>query len=169
MAAYIDLNPVRAGIVTDPKDYRWSGYAEAVAGSKRARAGIQTIVTAMRRGVEVPPIQSLETYRMQVFACGDEQRENLTQEGRLVRGAIPRETVAEVLRRKGTLSLGEYVRGRVRYFCDGAIFGGREFVEEMFGVHRSRFGPNRKSGARRMKGVTEELYTLRNLRVTVFG
>jgi hypothetical protein len=30
MAAYIDLNPVRAGIVKDPADYRWSGYAEAV-------------------------------------------------------------------------------------------------------------------------------------------
>ena len=26
MAAYIDLNPVRAKIVEDPKDYRWSGY-----------------------------------------------------------------------------------------------------------------------------------------------
>ena len=24
MAAYIDLNPVRAGIVTDPAEYRWS-------------------------------------------------------------------------------------------------------------------------------------------------
>jgi putative transposase len=31
MAAYIDLNPVRAGIVEDPKEYRFSGYAEAVA------------------------------------------------------------------------------------------------------------------------------------------
>jgi hypothetical protein len=36
MAAYIDLNPVRAGIVKDPADYRWSGYAEAVAGRKPA-------------------------------------------------------------------------------------------------------------------------------------
>ncbi|MFT5188909.1 MAG: hypothetical protein ACI9DF_001628 [Verrucomicrobiales bacterium] len=34
MAAYIDLNPVRAGLVNDPKDYRWSGYGEAVAGNK---------------------------------------------------------------------------------------------------------------------------------------
>ena len=33
MAAYIDLNPVRAGIVDDPKDYRFCGYAEAVAHS----------------------------------------------------------------------------------------------------------------------------------------
>ncbi|MFT4901938.1 MAG: putative transposase [Lentimonas sp.] len=31
MAAYIDLNPVRAGLVEDPKDYRFSGYGEAVA------------------------------------------------------------------------------------------------------------------------------------------
>jgi hypothetical protein len=28
MAAYIDLNPVRAGLVKDPKDYRWCGYAQ---------------------------------------------------------------------------------------------------------------------------------------------
>ena len=40
MAAYIDLNPVRAGLCDDPKDYRWCGYAEAVAGSKRARRGL---------------------------------------------------------------------------------------------------------------------------------
>lgn len=26
MAAYIDLNAVRAGIVADPKDYRYCGY-----------------------------------------------------------------------------------------------------------------------------------------------
>jgi len=37
MAAYIDLNPVRVGLVDDPKDYRWCGYAEALGGSTRAR------------------------------------------------------------------------------------------------------------------------------------
>jgi hypothetical protein len=36
VAAYIDLNPVRARIVSDPKDYRFSGYGEAMAGSKKA-------------------------------------------------------------------------------------------------------------------------------------
>jgi putative transposase len=35
VALYIDLNPVRAGLVEDPKDYRWCGYAEAVAGHRR--------------------------------------------------------------------------------------------------------------------------------------
>ena len=32
IAAYIDLNPVRAGIVKDPADYRWSSYGEAIGG-----------------------------------------------------------------------------------------------------------------------------------------
>lgn len=44
MAAYIDLNPVRAGIVKDPKDYRWSGYGDAVAGKRLRRAGLMRVV-----------------------------------------------------------------------------------------------------------------------------
>jgi REP element-mobilizing transposase RayT len=45
IAAYIDLNPVRAGIVKDPADYRWSSYGEAIGGGakgngKKARAGL---------------------------------------------------------------------------------------------------------------------------------
>ena len=32
MAAYIDLNPVRAGMVADPAAYRWSSYGEALGG-----------------------------------------------------------------------------------------------------------------------------------------
>jgi putative transposase len=40
MAAYIDLNPVRAGMVRDPKDYRYCGYGEAVGGRGQARKGL---------------------------------------------------------------------------------------------------------------------------------
>lgn len=44
MAAYIDLNPVRAGIVSDPADYRWCGYAEAMADKALARRGLVRII-----------------------------------------------------------------------------------------------------------------------------
>ncbi len=45
ISAYIDLNPVRAGMVKDPADYRWSSYGEAVGGGtkgngKKAREGL---------------------------------------------------------------------------------------------------------------------------------
>jgi len=42
-AAYIDLNPVRAGIVKDPKGYRRSGYAEAVAKGGLAVDGLSKL------------------------------------------------------------------------------------------------------------------------------
>ncbi len=35
IAAYIDLNPVRAGLCEDPKDYRYCDYAEAIAKESR--------------------------------------------------------------------------------------------------------------------------------------
>ena len=47
VAAYIDLNPVRAGMVADPADYRWSGYAEAMAGKARSRRGLVRIIWQM--------------------------------------------------------------------------------------------------------------------------
>jgi hypothetical protein len=37
VAAYIDRNAVRAGIVDRPEDYRWCGYAEAHAGHVAAQ------------------------------------------------------------------------------------------------------------------------------------
>jgi putative transposase len=42
VAAYIDLNPVRSGLVEDPKDYRWCGYAEAAVGLQDAREGFKS-------------------------------------------------------------------------------------------------------------------------------
>jgi len=37
IAAYIDLNPMRAGMVKDPADYRWSSYGEAIGGPVRVK------------------------------------------------------------------------------------------------------------------------------------
>ena len=36
VSTYIDLNPIRAGIVTKPEDYRWGGYAAALGGDQIA-------------------------------------------------------------------------------------------------------------------------------------
>jgi len=48
--------------------------------------------------------------------------------------------------------------------------GSQGFVEDLFRTYRTRFGPKRKNGARRMRGLAEdELYTLRDLQLKVFG
>ena len=43
VAAYIHLNPVRAGIVESAEGYRWSSWGEACKGAGRARAGLLSI------------------------------------------------------------------------------------------------------------------------------
>ncbi|MBM4164600.1 MAG: hypothetical protein FJ222_09215, partial [Lentisphaerae bacterium] len=69
MAAYIDLNAVRAGLASDPKDYRWCGYGEAVAGRKRAREGLAAVygVENQERWRTVAA-----RYRLMVYATGTE-------------------------------------------------------------------------------------------------
>jgi len=48
MAAYIDLNPVRAGICQDPADYRWSSHGEAIGGGRGAAKAQSSLVRALR-------------------------------------------------------------------------------------------------------------------------
>ena len=154
IAAYIDLNPVRVGLVQDPKDYRWCGYAEAVAGGKLAREGIRCVMKGLEKrkwdGV-------LEGYRVWVFGLAHEVRGH---------GGIAPEKVEEVTKNKGALPISEYLRCRVRYFVDGAVIGSKEFVESAFGDQRSRTGPRRKTGARRLHGLADlEIFSLRGLRL----
>jgi len=47
VAAYVDLNAVRAGLVEDPARYTFCGYADALSGVDTARKGIVTIVEAL--------------------------------------------------------------------------------------------------------------------------
>jgi REP element-mobilizing transposase RayT len=167
MAAYIDLNPERAGLVEDPKDYRWCGYAEALAGGKAARAGIELAMKAASRR-EMNIQEALREYRMLLFGHG-EATEGLTESGQPIRKGFTREQVLKVVEEKGRLPLGDYLRLRVRYFADGAVLGTRNFVNDVFVSMRERFGPKRKDGARRLKGVQSELYSLRALRMKPLG
>lgn len=90
--------------------------------------------------------------------------------GTKARKGFSRETVEEVIAAGGKLSVREILRHKVRYFCDGAVFGTAEFVNGVFERDRSRFGPRRQTGARRMRGANwGNLRVLRDLRKNVFG
>jgi REP element-mobilizing transposase RayT len=168
MAAYIDLNPVRARLHQDPKDYRWSGYGEAMAGKRRARQGLQAVVTALV-GHPKNLLQAVELYRMHLYNQGHEGNETRLPDGTTGRGALDHDAVLAVLAKNGRVPLADYLRCRVRYFCDGAVFGSKEFVDDLFQSQRQRFGANRQTGARRLRGLQERLYALRDLQLRVFG
>ena len=161
MAAYIDLNPVRAGLVEDPKDYRWCGYAEAVSGSRRAQRGLSKVTAKPVDGWEQSG--GAEAYRCLLFANGVEIRD--AQNRKVMRLGVTADEARQVLREKGKLSTVEMVRLRVRYFSDGLVLGSKEFVESVFTENREKFGPKRRDGARRVSESESPLYALRRLRV----
>ena len=168
IAAYIDLNPVRAGMVEDPKDYRWCGYAEAVAGGCLARKGLGVAVKARLNGREVGDQEALAEYRTFLFESA--RAREAGRNGEPGRRGFSQEEIQAVLAAKGKLELGDALFCRVRYFTDGMIFGTRAFVNRVFASHRQLFGDNRQTGARKMSGINAPgLYVARALQVKPIG
>ena len=162
LAAYIDLNPVRAGLCKDPKDYRYCGYAEAVAkGTPQAYEGLRIILG-------LPKSTSVEE-------IGREYRQHLFMRGAIAteknRPAFdPAKTEQVVEEQKGELTLQEQLRCRIRYFSDGVILGSCSFVEYHRQRLKQKIGYKRKSGPRAIKGLGQvTLWVFRNLRVRTFG
>ena len=133
MAAYIDLNPLRAGLVEDPKDYRFCGYAEAVAGAgsggsapalQTARDGIHHIWSAYAggalRGAAFTVEMALQAHRELLYG------KRAAQPGLSVE---ERWQAIQILEQEDAmLPKATVLRCRVRYFTDGAILGSQEFV-----------------------------------------
>jgi REP element-mobilizing transposase RayT len=188
MAAYIDLNPVRAGIVEHPEEYRWSSYGEAIGGGakgdgKKARAGLVRAVRA-HKGVGADADLwkddvALEYRGILLAGAGERIEERVEQSGEMKRitkrkGLTKEELDKEKQRlieaeekRMNEIPFGRMLRCRVRYFTDGAVIGSRDFVNAAFESARERFGPKRKDGARKLRGNANAaagmLWSLRDL------
>jgi putative transposase len=64
--AYISLNPVRAGIVTDPKDFFFCGYAERLAGGSLGNCDHE-FFDIYCRGIEACSLQDKQKHFREVF------------------------------------------------------------------------------------------------------
>ena len=177
VAAYIDLNPVRAGMVEDPKDYRWSGYGEAVSGKSGSRDGLRRVMYEQWAcaGSEEMAAQEAASWRKVARAYREVMfmmREGDLEGGKvLAAGGRQGRRLAEVkrvLEAGGKLSEGAMLWCRARYLVDGLVIGSEGFVNRVFGLTRGYFGEGRASGARKMRGVETELRTMRDLQRDAF-
>jgi putative transposase len=158
VSAYIDLNPVRAGIVMDPKDYRFCGYAEALAGGKRCRAGIMSF----HPSGDWRQVSAL--YREYLFVKSG-------CPGHVDKTTMDRESILGEIKKGAILSPAQLLRLRIRYFSDGVVLGSKSYVNELFLEYRDRFGKRRETGARGLNSALKALdfTTLRDLRHTPFS
>jgi hypothetical protein len=125
VAAYIDLNSVRAGIVEDPVEYRWCGYAAAVAGNRGARYGLGYIY-GVREG-QIKKWSAVDkVYRTMLLLNAGKN--------------------------DGNLVAVRLLRARIRYFTRGGVLGCRTFVDRVFAENRDQFSPKRRRGALQLQG-----------------
>lgn len=159
-APYIDLNPIRAAMVTTPEAYPWCGFAAAMAGAALETSAIQRVMWHFT-GQEQAPQASLKAYHCWLYVRGEE-REGTDESGRPLRKGFKREAVLAVLRNHGEVPAHEFLRCRIELFTTGLVLGSREFVERVYQKFRRHFGQRRKIGAHKLAGLAaSELFTLR--------
>lgn len=130
IAAYIDLNPVRAGIVDDPMSYEWSGYGEASAGSKRARRGLCKALNLPQDSWES---RGLPRYRLFLFDEGlsVESGSSSLGQGKRRRRGVSMEARTKVIEQQGEVSPAQVLRERISSFTNGVAVGSEPFVRKV--------------------------------------
>jgi hypothetical protein len=158
MAAYIDLNPVRAGLVPDPADYRWSGYAEAMAGQRRARRGLVRIVGQMAwprttAAAAQPwgdgPFSPAITTRALVFyraILGGQGQPRKRPDGTVMRRGLSESVRQRLTTPNERRVAAEVMSRRVQHFTRGVILGSRAFVDQWFEENRDLCRGSSRSG-----------------------
>ena len=150
LAAYIDLNGVRAGMADSPGAYRWSSYGEACASTvKRDADPWRDQGVIRRRYAEMYGVKSWSEARA-AHALTMWKLEETRKRRELC------------LRQRGRLAEGEHLR--IRAFADGVVVGTRTFVLEMFRRRREIVSKSRRSCSGSKISWTDSLYSLREIR-----
>ena len=150
VASYIDLNPVRAGLVNDPKDYRWCGYGQAIGGDRRAQQGLMSLMTECGRGVDscAPTLdwrKIAEDYRVLLFGRSVALEDGA---GTIVRKGADPADVAKVIAAGGKLSSFELFQLRVRHLTAGTALGSSAFLQRLVKKRPAQVSSKRTTAAR---------------------
>ncbi len=119
VAAYIDLNAVRAGLAKLPEDYRWTGYAAALAGDVPLRRALARCFAAEKGGEAC----ALARYRVLLLGKGAGSRRGGGG------GRVDLEDYMAAVRAGGELRPHELLRLKARFFSRSRALGSRAWLE----------------------------------------
>ena len=121
--AYIDLNPLRAGLVERPEQYRWNSLGYHIQTSNKDN------FLSTDFGLKEFNVQSkkerIRRYRRYVYEAGSLNR---PEKGNVK--VIEDKMLEKERRREFELSRSDRFRYRTRYFTDSGIIGSKEFVAD---------------------------------------
>jgi len=157
--AYIDLNPLRAGLVERPEEYRWNSLGYHVQTNNRDKFlstdfGLKEFNIKSRK-------ERIRRYRRYVYEAGSL---NQPKKGSLM--VIDEKVLAEERSRDFKLSRRDRFRYRTRYFTDSGVIGSKEFVAENYKRFKHLFHSKHEKKPKPIKGL-DGMYSLKRLSVIV--
>ena len=153
--AYIDLNPIRAGIVERPEDYRWNSLGYHI------QTGNKDDFLSLDFGLIefglIDAQERLKRYRRYVYEAGAVDRSEKGQ-----RKVIDDAVVKKEQKREYEISRIDRFRYRTRYFTDSGVIGSKEFVSKTYMSFRHVFHSRHEKKPKAVKGL-EGIYSLKRL------
>jgi REP element-mobilizing transposase RayT len=145
MAGYIDLNPVRAGLVKDPALYEWSGYGEAVGGSKRSRRGLCKVLDVAQ---DAWNNRAHAYYRKWLY--GESSVSNGSRRKVYTQSQV--EAAQAAVKRQTFLPLLE-ISKRMKSFSEGIAVGSEDYVRGVAAKYQAQFDRQRERRAKPLKNA----------------
>ena len=153
--AYIDLNPLRAGLVDRPEEYRWNSLGYHI--QTRNKGNFLSLDFGLKEFGVLDAKERLRGYRSYVYEAGAVDRSEISQR------KVIREAVVEKERKKEfIINRVDRFRYRTRYFSDSGIIGTKEFVSINYQRFKDIFMSKREKIPKPVAGL-DGVYSLKRL------
>ena len=153
--AYIDLNPLRAGLVERPEEYRWNSLGYHI------QTGNKDNFLSLDFGLIefglIDAQERLNRYRQYVYETGALNRPDKRQSQVIGRGVLEKER-----KKNYEISRANRFRYRTRYFTDSGIIGTKEFVSSNYQRFKDLFMSKREKVPKPVAGL-DGIYSLKRL------
>jgi putative transposase len=122
LACYIDLNPVRAGIVNDPACYPWSGYGASRNGDSKQRSEIAQMSSYGAKASKT----SFESYEKELYWRGAFEV-NIDGKRGIIPAAIANQYAAIDIHRNAA---SHFEANLAKLLWSGCIYGSQSFIQQ---------------------------------------
>ena len=153
--AYIDLNPLRAGIVSRPEEYRWNSLGYHV--QTKNRDNFLSTDFGLKEFNVKSEKERVRRYRRYVYEAGAVDR---PEKGKTK--VIGDRILEKERKREFELSRNDRFRYRTRYFTDSGIIGSKEFVAANYQRFKHLFFSKHEKKPKPVKGL-DGMYSLKRL------
>jgi putative transposase len=149
------VNPIRAGLVERPEDYRWNSLGHHIQTGNKDK--FLSLDFGLKEFGILDVEERLKRYRRYVYEAGAIDRPE-----KMVTKVIGSKVLEKEREKNFELDRVQRFRYRTRYFTDSGIIGTKEFVSENYQRFKGVFMSKREKIPRRVGGL-DGVYSLKRL------